>query len=81
MTGPFECTDDLHRLDRRIASAWAALNGARASCWHSPNADNCAIEEMCENTVNDLLEKLWAELTPAQRTQVDRRDVRVAAPA
>lgn len=59
----------------RIASAWAALNGARASTWHSPNGDTCAVEEMCENTVNGLLEKLWAEMTDEQRAAVEARPV------
>lgn len=49
--------DDLAHLDRRIASAWAALAGARAAATHSPNADTCGLEDICENTVNALLER------------------------
>lgn len=49
--------DELHLLDQRIASAWAALSGARAATWHSPSANNCAIEALCERTVNELLER------------------------
>lgn len=59
--------DDLRQIDRRIASAWAALNGARAAAWHSPNADTCGLEEMCEHTVNALLEKRY-EMTAGKRT-------------
>jgi hypothetical protein len=57
MTDSFDCDDELHLIDKRIASAWAALNGARAVTWHSPNGDSCAIEDMCERTLNELLEK------------------------
>ena len=65
----------------RIASAWAALAGARASTWHSPNGDNCAIEEMCENTVNDLLDKLWSDMTEQQRADADARPMRAKVSA
>ena len=68
-------------LEGRIASAWAALAGARASTWHSPNGDNCAIEEMCENTVNDLLDKLWSGMTDEQRDEADARPMREKARA
>ena len=57
MADTFGCDDTLHHLDRRIASAWAALAGARAAAWRSPNAETCWLEDMCENTVNELLEK------------------------
>ena len=59
MAEPFACDDELHQLDRRIASAWAALSGARAATWHSPNRDSMLVEEMCERTVNELLEKRY----------------------
>ena len=48
--------DTLAHLDQRIASAWAALSGARAAAWHSPNADNLLVEQMAERAVNELLE-------------------------
>lgn len=54
---PFTCDNELHRLDARIHSAWAALNGARAVANHSPSGDNCAIENLCERVLNELLEK------------------------
>lgn len=57
----------------RIASAWAALAGARSAASHSPNSDTCAIEEMCENTVNDLLDNLWRNMSPAQQAAADAR--------
>ena len=62
---PFDCDDELHLLDKRIASAWSALSGARASAWHSPNKDTCAIEDMCERTVNELLERRYEIQTDA----------------
>ncbi len=43
-------------LDARIASAMAALHGARAAANHSPNAQNILVEEMCENALNELLD-------------------------
>lgn len=49
--------DSLRTLDQRIASAWAALSGARAATWHSPDADNVLIEQMCERAVDELLEQ------------------------
>ena len=69
-------TDSLHS---RITSAWAALNGARAAAWHSPNANNCAVERMCENTVNDLLDSLYSRMTAAERRAADKRTVRETA--
>lgn len=57
----------LRHLDRRIASAAAALSGARAATWHSPNADNRLIEQMCEQVVDELLE-LRHEMTTATAT-------------
>jgi hypothetical protein len=57
----------------RIASAWAALHGARQATWHSPSGDNCAVEAMCEATVNGLLEVLWSEMTEEQRAEVEAR--------
>lgn len=62
----FGCDDELHQLDRRIASAWAALSGARAAAWHSPNQKTCAIEDMAERTVNELLERRYELVTAEQ---------------
>ena len=73
---PFTCDDARHLLDRRIASAWAALHGARAACSHSPSADNCAVEDMCENTVNDLLDSRWSGMSPIERRNADKREIR-----
>jgi hypothetical protein len=49
-------SDATKELDKRISSAMAALHSARAAAWHSPSAHNIAVEEMCEATVNDLLD-------------------------
>jgi hypothetical protein len=56
--------DTLALVDKRIASAWSALSGARAASWRSPNADNILVEEMCERTLNELLEQRY-EMTHA----------------
>ena len=65
MPDKFDCDDPLHALDKRIASAWAALGGARAAAWHSPSGNNMLIEQMCERTLNELLEKRH-EMTTAE---------------
>lgn len=65
-------------LGARILSAWRALLGARAAAEHSLNSDTCAVEDLCENTVNDLLEKLWDGLDDQQRAAVDARPIRQA---
>ncbi len=57
--------DSLAHLDRRIASAWAALNGARDAASHSLNAGTCAMEQMCERALDELLEQRY-EMTTAQ---------------
>jgi hypothetical protein len=49
-------SDPIVELDKRIAAAMAALHGARAAAWHSPNVLNVTAEELCENTLNDLLD-------------------------
>jgi len=54
--------DSLAHLDRRIASAMAALHGARAAATHSPNAVTCGLEDMAERAVDDLLD-LRLEMT------------------
>lgn len=72
---------DLGKIETRIASAWAALSGARASSWHSPNADTCAIEDMCERTLDGLLDKLWDGIPDHDRTAIDARPIRQVAPA
>ena len=46
----------LHEHDDRIASAYAALRGARAAATRSPSAHNLAIEDMCQATLDDLLD-------------------------
>lgn len=68
-TARFDCDDPLHLLDRRIASAWSALSGARAAAWHSPNAETCAVEALCERTLDELLEKRY-EMQTGQREAV-----------
>lgn len=57
--------DSLRTLDQRIASAWAALSGARAATWHSSNADNVLIEQMAERAVDELLEQRHEMTHPA----------------
>ena len=42
--------------DARIASAWAALQGARAAATRCPTADTLRLEAMCERTLDDLLD-------------------------
>jgi hypothetical protein len=49
--------DTVRDLDKRITAAYHALNGARAAATHSPNRETIRLEEMCERTVNDLLDK------------------------
>jgi hypothetical protein len=66
MPDAFDCDDEVHGIDRRIASAWAALAGARAAATHSPNGETVALENMCERTVNELLERRY-ELVEAER--------------
>jgi hypothetical protein len=46
----------LAQQDERIRQAWAALCGARAVAWRSPNAETLRVEAMCEHVVNDLLD-------------------------
>lgn len=43
-------------IDARIASAMAALHGARAAADRSPNADNLLIADMAEQVLNELLD-------------------------
>lgn len=50
-------SDELKGIDARILSAWSALAGARAAASHSPNGETLALENMCERTVNELLER------------------------
>lgn len=49
-------TDPLPEIDKRIAAAKAALDGARASCWKYPAGDNVIEMEKREATLNDLLD-------------------------
>lgn len=57
---------ELDDVDARIGQAWAALVGARAVCSHSPNAETCRIETLCERTVDELLERRY-EMQVAER--------------
>jgi hypothetical protein len=72
---------DLAALDARIHSAWAALSGARVAAQHSLNGDTCAIENLCERTLNELLENLWDGLDPQARAAVNARPVKQSAAA
>lgn len=47
---------DYRAHDERIRQAWAALCGARAVANRTPTAETLRIEQMCERTVNDLLD-------------------------
>lgn len=50
-------TDGFTRtLNGRIASAMAALHGARAAVDHCPSGDNLLIADMAERAVNELLD-------------------------
>lgn len=48
--------DTLRTLDQRIASAMAALHGARAAATRSPNASNLLLAEIAELALNELLD-------------------------
>lgn len=56
----------LTTLDGRIASAWAALQGARAAANHCPSGKNLLIEQMAENLLNSLLDDKLHEMTAAR---------------
>lgn len=48
--------DTVRQLDKRIASAWAAVQGARAAARHSPNGSTVAVLDMAEHALDELLE-------------------------
>jgi hypothetical protein len=50
-------TDDLAELDAIIASAMAALHGARAVANRSPNAETVRLEMVAAERVDFLLDK------------------------
>jgi hypothetical protein len=52
--------DVITRIDDELVNAWAALQGARAAAWRSPNADNLAAEDKAEARVNTLLDRRLA---------------------
>jgi hypothetical protein len=56
--------EPLALVDKRIASAWAALSGARAAANHSPTGERLLVESMCERTLDELLDQRW-EITHA----------------
>jgi hypothetical protein len=49
--------DDMAELDKFIAAAMAALHGARAVAWRSPNAETVRLETVAEERVDFLLDK------------------------
>lgn len=49
-------TDALSEVDQHIAAAMAALHGARAASNLVPSGDNILTEQLCEQTLDDLLD-------------------------
>jgi hypothetical protein len=49
-------SDATKELDKRISSAMAALHGARDAMDCCPSGDNILIVEMCQATLDDLLD-------------------------
>jgi hypothetical protein len=63
-------------IDRYLASAWAALCGARAVATRNPTGETLRLEGVAEDRVDWLLDKRRLRMTRAELDAAERRPVR-----